>query len=149
MMLAVYDFRWFLLPDKIVLPISVLAGVQVVVLAIFHHSFSELWLAICGALVISGLFWLLFQVSQGNWIGGGDVKLGIALGLLAGTPFRALMVIFFASLIGTIASMPQLVKGRRGLVQRIPFGPALLLATIVVVLYGDRISQWYQGMLLR
>jgi prepilin signal peptidase PulO-like enzyme (type II secretory pathway) len=147
--LAVYDFRWFLLPDKIVFPLTGLAVVQVAVISIWSHNLSALWEPAAGAAVIFGIFWILYQVSKGNWIGGGDVKLAIVIGLLAGTPLRALTVIFFASLAGTIASIPQLVKGKQGLVKRIPFGPSLLLATVIVVLYGTRITTWYQGLVLR
>ena len=117
--------------------------------AVWLHSFAALWQPTAGAVVIFGLFWGLYQISGGSWIGGGDVKLAIALGLLAGTPFRALTVIFIASLAGTLASIPQLVKSKEGLMRRIPFGPALLFATFVVVLYGDRLAAWYQGLTLR
>jgi len=147
--LAVYDLRWFLLPDKLVFPLTGLAALQVVIVAVWEHSFSSLWMPACGAAIIFGLFWLLYQVSKGTWIGGGDVKLAIILGLLAGTPLRALGVIFFASLIGTVASIPQLMKGRQGLTQRIPFGPSLLLATVIAVLWGARIGSWYQSLVIR
>lgn len=147
--LTVYDIRWFLLPDKIVFPLTGLAILQVIVISIWSKDLNALWEPLVGGLIIFGLFWLLYQVSKGSWIGGGDVKLAIVIGLLAGTPFRALTVIFFASLAGTVASIPQLIKGKQGLVQRIPFGPSLLLATIIVVLYGGRITTWYQGLVLR
>jgi len=147
--LAVYDLRWYLLPDRLVFPLTGLGVVQVVVVAIWQHSLSDLWMPAAGAVVIFGLFWLLYQVSAGSWIGGGDVKLGIVLGLLAGTPLRSLAVIFFASLAGTILSLPQLFKGREGLTRRIPFGPSLLLAVIVMVLWGTSIVDWYQRLIIR
>lgn len=146
--LAVYDIRWYLLPDKIVFPLTGLGIVQVCVLAIWLHDLHALLLPALGAIVIFGVFWGLYQVSGGSWIGGGDVKLGILLGLLAGSPYRALTVIFIASLIGTVVSVPQLMKGKAGLTKRIPFGPALLLATIIIVLYGDQLTSWYQGLIL-
>ena len=147
--LAVYDLRWFLLPNKIVFPLIGLAIVEVVVVAVWRHSLRGLGMPTAGAAVIFGLFWTLYQVSKGGWIGGGDVKLAVVLGLLAATPFRAFVVIFFASLIGTLMSAPQLVKGREGLTQRIPFGPSLLLATVIVVLYGERMGNWYQSLVIR
>ncbi|HEY4161086.1 MAG TPA: prepilin peptidase [Candidatus Saccharimonadales bacterium] len=147
--LALYDLRWYLLPDRLVFPLTGLAVVQVVVVAIWQRSLSDLWLPAAGAAVIFGLFWLLYQVSSGSWIGGGDVKLGIVLGLLAGTPLRGLAVIFFASLIGTILSIPQFFKGREGLTRRIPFGPSLLLGVIVMVLWGMPIINWYQRLIIR
>jgi leader peptidase (prepilin peptidase)/N-methyltransferase len=87
--LAVYDLKWFLLPDKIVYPLIGAAAVEVITVAIMQHGVHVLLDAALGALVISGVFYLLFQVSGGKWIGGGDVKLAVVLGLLAGTPLKA------------------------------------------------------------
>lgn len=148
MALAVYDTRWLLLPDKLVHPLTGLALAQVVAVAIWQHSFGELWMPAAGAVVIFGFFWVLFQVSNGAWIGGGDVKLAIVLGLLAGTPLRGLTVIFFASLIGTIVSIPDLFNGKKGLTRHIPFGPSLMLATIIIVLWATPITSWYQSFIL-
>jgi len=148
MALAVYDLRWFLLPDRIVVPLMVLALAQVAVTAVWLHSFSALWQPAVGALIIFGLFWTLFQVSDGKWIGGGDVKLAIVLGLLAGTPVKAFLVIFVASLLGTLVSIPLLARGKAGLKLQIPFGPYLLAATIIVVLYGQHFINWYQNVLV-
>jgi len=147
--LAVYDLRWFLLPNRVVFPLVALAVVQVVILAVWRHSLNNVWMPFMGAVVLSGLFWCLYQFSDGRWIGGGDVKLAIVLGLLAGTPFKALTVIFLASVAGTLASIPQLTRGKEGLTQRIPFGPSLLLATLIVVLWGTPVATWYQSLVLR
>lgn len=146
--LAIYDFRWLILPDKVVYPLAVLAVVQVVVTALWLHNFKALWQPVTGGAIIFGLFWTLFQVSDGRWIGGGDVKLAIVLGLLAGTPLQAFLIIFVASIIGTLVSVPLLAQGKPGLKLQIPFGPYLLAATIVVVLYGSALVNWYQRLLL-
>jgi leader peptidase (prepilin peptidase)/N-methyltransferase len=145
--LAVYDLHWYELPDKIVFPLIGLALADVIASAVWEKSFSILWQSCAAALLIFGLFWVLYQASRGAWIGGGDVKLAIVLGMLVGTPLRACLVIFFASLIGTIVSLPMLAKGKQGLMARVPFGPYLLVATMVVMLYGASIVSWYQNML--
>jgi prepilin signal peptidase PulO-like enzyme (type II secretory pathway) len=141
--LAVYDLRWYLLPDKVVFPLIVIAAIEVVAVAVWQQSLRAVWEPALGSLVIAGLFYALFQVSKGGWIGGGDVKLAIALGLIAGSPLNAFLVIFFASLLGTLGSVPVLLQGKKGLKMHIPFGPYLLLATYIVVLYGDAIADWY------
>jgi len=146
--LAVYDLRWFLLPDKIVLPLTLLAALQTVVVALWLGNWTLLWQPLVAAGIIFGLFWLLYQASKGAWIGGGDVKLGIVLGLLVGTPLRAFLVIFFASLLGTLVSIPLLAQGKKGLKVHIPFGPYLLAATVLIVLYGTHIVAWYENLLL-
>jgi prepilin signal peptidase PulO-like enzyme (type II secretory pathway) len=148
MALAVYDLHWFELPDRVVLPSIAVAGAYVLVAAAWQHSFSALWQPVVGALLIFGLFWVLYQVSDGRWIGGGDVKLAATLGLLAGSLSQAFLVIFVASLMGTLVSIPLLLQGRKGLKRHIPFGPYLLAGTFVVVLFGERMIDWYQRLLL-
>jgi prepilin signal peptidase PulO-like enzyme (type II secretory pathway) len=146
--LTVYDLRWMMLPDRIVLPLIALAGVQVLMVAVWLHDYANLWQPAVSGLIIFGLFWVLYQVSDGRWIGGGDVKLAPILGLLAGTPFKAVLVIFFASLIGTVLSIPALLKGKKALGMHVPFGPSLIAAAIVVVLYGSQLAAWYQNLLV-
>lgn len=145
--LAAYDLRWFLLPDRIVYPLIGLAIAEVVAVAVWQHNWEGALQAGLAGLVIAGIFYLLFQVSNGNWIGGGDVKLALVLGLLAGTPLKALLVIFIASLVGTLVSIPLLLRGKQGLQMRVPFGPFLLVATFIVVLFGSHITDWYSGLL--
>jgi leader peptidase (prepilin peptidase)/N-methyltransferase len=148
MALAVYDLRWYLLPNRIVYPLIVVAALETVIVAISGKDIGLLIQPLLGALVLSGTFWLLFQVSAGRWIGGGDVKLAVVLGLLAATPLKALLVLFFSSVIGTICSIPILLRGKKALKAQVPFGPFLLAATVVVVLFGQQIIDWYSNRLL-
>ena len=144
--LALYDLRWFMLPNRLVAPLTAISVVFVLLVAVQEQSWALLWYPVLASAIIFGLFWGIYQVSNGSWIGGGDVKLAIALGLLAGSPLRALLVIFIASLIGTLVGLPQLFGGKAG--QRtIPFGPPLIIATCIVVVFGSGIVSWYQGLL--
>jgi prepilin signal peptidase PulO-like enzyme (type II secretory pathway) len=144
--LALYDRRWYLLPHTIVLPLIGLAVVQSIVLAIIGpQGWTVIWQALLGALVIGGLFYLLYRVSNEKWIGGGDVTLGIVLGLLAGSASRALLLVFIASLLGTLVAIPLIVTKKAGRNTRLPFGPFLMLAAIIVVLFGRAILDWYIG----
>ena len=148
MALAVYDLRWFILPNKIVFPLIGLAALQVLSLPIFYHYD---WMTVVdaglGALLLFGMFYSLFQVSKGAWIGGGDVKLVIALGLLAGDPLRAVLVLFFASVVGTLLALPAITKNGLGKKMKLPFGPLLIVGMIIVQLFGTAIIDWYVGLL--
>lgn len=147
--LAVYDARWYLLPDKLVFLLTALAATSTVTMAVLESdAWTYLWLPVLAAAILFSLFWGLYQISKGEWIGGGDVKLVVALGLIAGTPLHALLVVFFASLLGTIGSIPVLLKGRAAMRQHIPFGPYLLVSTFIVMLFASRIVDWYQGLFL-
>jgi prepilin signal peptidase PulO-like enzyme (type II secretory pathway) len=146
--LALYDLRWYLLPDRIVFP---LVGFALVFRAVLALQPADGQLAvflggIWGAVLLAGLFYALFIVSKGQWIGGGDVKLALVLGLLAGGALESLLVLFIASMSGTLAAVPLLLRGKPVRNLKIPFGPFLILATIITVLFSQTIIDWYTGL---
>lgn len=145
--LALYDAKWYLLPDRIVLPLTLLAALFTGFSSLQQHDASVLLWSALGALTLSGIFWFMSVASKGAWIGWGDVKLGVALGLLAGTPLMALLVLFVASITGSLLTLPQIFRGKEGLRTSLPFGPHLIAATILIVLYGEAIFAWYFGLL--
>lgn len=144
MALIVYDLRWMILPNKIVYPLIILAIIEVFTRAVFlGGGANAVRDAVLGIVAAGGLFFVIFQVSKGKWIGGGDVKLGILIGLLVGGPLKALLVIFVASVLGTIVAIPMMITGKLKRNSRLPFGPFLIMGTIVVMLYGQAILDWY------
>ena len=148
MFLALYDLRWFLLPDKIVFPLIGIAALEVFMQAVvFGGGWVIILDALWGIVFLAGIFYILYLVSKGSWIGFGDVKLGIALGLFVGGPLNALMVLFLASLIGSLAAVPMLLNGTAHAKTKLPFGPLLLLATVVIMIFGNATTQWYTSLL--
>ena len=146
--LAVYDLRWFLLPNRLVFPLYGVAAVFVLLRSYILHHPSMIPGALLGMLVGGGFFYLLFQLSDGKWIGGGDVKLGGLLGLLLGGPVQAFLCIILASLSGTIVATPLLLTGKASRRSRLPFGPLLIFGAIVTMLFGARILAWYNHQFL-
>lgn len=147
--LAVYDLKHMLLPDRIVFPLIVLALVSIFIDALlFNGGLESVRTALLGLIFCGGIFYLLFQISAGRWIGGGDVKLGFLLGLIVGGPARALMVIFIASLLGSITSGILLLSGKLKSSHRIPFGPFLITASYIVILFGAEVLGWYKDQFL-
>ncbi|HSW99275.1 MAG TPA: prepilin peptidase [Candidatus Saccharimonadales bacterium] len=143
--LAVYDIRWYLLPDKVVFPLMALAGVWVAGTWVITgaHGWRAAFGSAVGAAIISGLFFVLHQASKGKWIGFGDVKLGVVLGALAGGALPACLVLFWASCIGVLVSLPLVVAGKAGRKTQLPFGPLLMAGTVIAVLFGQGIVDWY------
>lgn len=143
--LFIYDLRYMLLPDKLTLTLFVLTLAQLIGLLIFSGGDKSIIVdALLGVLALGGFFYVLFQVSKGRWIGGGDVKLGAGLGVLAGDLPNALMVLFFASAIGTVVSAVLLITNKASKKSQVPFGPFLVSAAIVVRLFGQTFIDWYQ-----
>ena len=147
--LSIYDLKWLILPNKAVLMLTIVGILNLLIFTIiFNHHYTGALLAILSGLIIFGFFWILFIISNGRWIGGGDVKIGFLLGLLAGTPIKSFLVIFLASLLGTLFFSPSLILSKRKIKSQIPFGPFLILASYIVFLCGSRIIDWYNTIIL-
>lgn len=145
--LLIYDLKWMLLPNKLVLPLTVLSAIFVIIRAVNLADFMVIINALMGAVVLFGIFWGLFQVSKGKWIGGGDVKMAVSLGLVVGTPAKAFLVLFTASLLGTLVALPLLVSKKAKAKTKLPFGPFLIVATFIVFFWGQTFIDWYSSLL--
>ena len=144
MALLIYDLRWMILPDKIVFVLGgVAAAMAIITIATAHKPLSALIGVILSVAVGGGIFYVLYQVSGGKWIGGGDVKLGWVLGLFLATPARSFLMIFAAALLGSLVSLPLLASKRLKKNSTIPFGPFLIVGSIFVMLYGQTVIDWY------
>ncbi len=148
--LCVYDIRWYLLPDRIVLPLTVVGVVYALILSTVQADNTVLLDACLGAFTVFGIFWLLYQISKGAWIGGGDVKLAVLLGLLAGGVMNGLLLIFLASVLGSLYALFTSITKKQKITSktRIPFGPFLILAAYIVVLFGAELIEWYTSLIL-
>lgn len=147
--LSVYDLRWYLLPNRLIYPLSGLAIVQAAILILTADDRRAALIHTALAVIVGGgIFYVIYQISKGKWIGGGDVRLGWLLGLIVATPAKGLLFIFLAAVGGTIISVPLLASGRLKRNAIIPFGPFLILGAIITVLFGTQILNWYQGLFL-
>jgi len=147
--LFAYDARWYLLPNRVVFPLMAIAGIS----AVLHiASAPDLGVAllstIVGCIILSGLYLLLFIVSQGAWIGFGDIKLGLVLALLLADWQLAFLALFAANLIGCILVIPGLLSRKLSHGSRVPFGPMLIAACFLVMLFGHGVITWYTGGML-
>ncbi len=148
--LAVYDLRWMLLPSKILYPTFLAAITGRLAYILFFaqnkaHSFELLALSL---LVASGIFWLIYELSRGRAIGFGDVRLGLITGTLLADPFKSLLMIFLASLLGTFYVLPALLLRKKNIGARLPYGPFLITAVFIVILFGDRLIDWYKNLVI-
>ena len=99
-----------------------------------------------GAVLVSGFFLLVGMVKYRGQetMGGGDVKLMAALGLLLGWK-NILLVMMLGCLLGAaihLTLMAVLKKGRQ-----LAFGPYLSLGAVITMICGERIIDWYVGIL--
>ena len=76
-----------------------------------------------------------------GWIGGGDLRLGILMGLVLGGKM-GLVAVFLSYTTAAIVMLPIYAwqKGKHSL---FPFGPFLVLGTFLAMFWGEEILQWY------
>ena len=142
--LFAYDAKWFLLPDAIMFPLIALSMVIAVVTIVTAPDQIEQLLTTLGSVgVLGGIYLLIWLISKGEWIGFGDVKLGVVLGFLLGNWQLAFLALFLANVIGLLIVLPGLLTKKMSRGSQIPFGPMLMLGFIVSLYFGHTIIARY------
>jgi prepilin signal peptidase PulO-like enzyme (type II secretory pathway) len=129
----------------VVFPASALALVYNIYRSVQGGDFgfhSPLIQGLIGVALISGFFALQYYISKGRWIGFGDVKLGIFLGLIFGLG-QSLMLLFMAYCLGAVVGVGLIALGFKKLGSQMPFGTFLGFSAIIMILIGSQIVNWY------
>lgn len=147
--LTLYDLKWYELPDALTATLAV-SGLIMIIIRECGSGQCQDGLPgvqmVLALLPIAGLYGLLHAMSRGAWVGMGDVKLGIGLGLMLGWQ-QAILAVFLANLIGMLFVLPGLIAGKVRPKSNIPFGPFLLAGWFVAMLFGNALIRWYIDML--
>lgn len=144
--LLAYDAKWFLLPDTLTISLMIVGVAMVAVTALDSQDVLGTLLSALGAVAaLGGLYAVLYAVSKGRWIGFGDVKLGVGLGLLLVDWQLAVVALFLANLIGCLIVIPLLATKKIKRNAHIPFGPMLIAGAILAWFFGKAILGWYIG----
>jgi prepilin signal peptidase PulO-like enzyme (type II secretory pathway) len=143
--LLVYDLRWMLLPDVIVIPLIALglidAGLRV---SFATEAGIQMYAShvVLGVAAMAGVYWALYTFSKGKWVGYGDVKLAIFMGVVLGWE-KTLLVLMLANVIGLLVVLPGLFSRKLTAKSHVPFGPFMIIAFVIAGLFGDAIIEWY------
>jgi prepilin signal peptidase PulO-like enzyme (type II secretory pathway) len=142
--LFVYDAKWYLLPDKINFALIGIGLVGAVLMTIASlDPVATIVSILISVGILSGIYFVIYLVSRGQWIGFGDIKLGLALGLLLSDWQLALIALFFANLFGCMVVIPLLLAKKIRRTSPVPFGPFLILGAIFAKLVGMGIAEFY------
>lgn len=140
--LAAYDARWLILPDKVMVPLIAVALVYVAVMALLTGSQQVVWGALGAAGVAGGGFLALVAGTKGRAMGGGDIKLAFAMGLMLGVQGTA-VALLVAFNVAAVVGLVMIATRKRKRRDQIPFGPYLVGGTIVAFLFGRELVAWY------
>lgn len=139
LLLAVIDLRELLLPNRVLLPGTLVTAALLTLAAAVDGSWPDLWRALLAGVACFALLLVMALISPAS-LGMGDVKLAALLGLVLGWlgwP-AVLMGLFLGFVIQAVAGLLLLAVQRAGRRTELPFGPALLVGTLVAALLaGD------------
>ena len=135
--ISVIDWRTYEIPFGCNIIIGILGIVRV-----FLHL-AHWYDYVIGFFVVSGLFLIIYWITKGRGIGGGDIKLMAAAGLLLGWQ-NILLSLMIGSIAGSVIHL-ALTK-IQGKDRVLAFGPYLAFGIFISMLYGNDIITWYLGM---
>lgn len=132
--LSVIDFNSYEIPIGINLFIGILGLIRIG-LDINHWS-----LYVIGFGSVSLFLLLLYIITGGRGIGGGDIKLMAVAGLILGWKL-VLLAFIWGCLLGSIFHMIRMKVWKADNV--LAFGPYLSMGIFLSMLYGERFIKWY------
>ncbi|MDD2202313.1 MAG: A24 family peptidase, partial [Firmicutes bacterium] len=94
--------------------------------------------ALLGLLVSGGVVWLIWAITRGRGMGGGDVKFLAMVGAFLGWD-RGLLTLFLGALIGSVVGIARIAAGKQERRDPIPFGPFLSLGAIISMFFGAKL----------
>ena len=139
----VYDLRHYLIPDKIIYP--------AIAITFLYRLFdiwppTKFWWGVGLALLPSVFFLAIILFSRGQWMGFGDFKLAVLMGLFLGFP-NILVALFLAVFLGAIMGVGLVISGQKTFKSEIPFGPFLVIGTFSALFWGEKLVNWYLNFL--
>ena len=138
LVLSVIDWRTYEIPIGI--------NIFILVLGILHIVIDyQNWLDyVIGFFSISIVLLILFYVSGGRAIGGGDVKLMAAAGVVIGWKL-IILAFFIGCIVGSIIHLTRMKLS--GADKVLAMGPYLAVGIMIATLWGEKLISWYVSMM--
>lgn len=162
LLITVIDFRLFIIPNELNLILGILGMVGALIMSAkmsgfilpFKTSFLQQYVLlsspfksilanhILGALAGFCFFLALSLLTRGRGIGFGDVKLGLAIGMVLGWPDIALAIIL-SFIVGGAISIILMGLKKKHMRDKVPFAPFLVAGFILTFFLGSAIVSGY------
>ena len=137
--LSVIDWRIYEIPVGLNVFIAILGVVNLII----HYTDWTNYLI--GAFCVSGFMFVLFVLTKGRGIGGGDIKLMFAAGLLLGWQ-NIILAFALGCILGSIIHLLRMrLSGEEHV---LAFGPYLSVGIMIAALWGEQIVKAYLMLVL-
>jgi len=147
LIIVITDFKYMIIPDYAVAGLGLLALLYRVYLTQANiMQISDLWGAIAAGFSAMLFFFLLYAGTKGAGMGFGDVKFVLVMGWLLGWQ-RMIVGVLLSFVTGAIVGVIMMALGKKTAKQALPFGPFLVLGTVVSLVWGLQLWEWYWGLM--
>ena len=137
------DLKHYIIPDVLTFPLMIIGFIKSfdpnLNTSVFPNYINSLCGGIFGYLIIWTIILFYKKVRNKEGMGLGDAKLLAAIGFWFGwlsIPF----VLLISSLIALIYVTPSLIKKSKNLTSQIPFGPYIILGTILYLILQNKFN---------
>lgn len=138
LVLSIIDWRTYEIPFGINVFLFVL-GIAMTIL-----DRGNLVEHLIGMICVSGLLGILYLLTGGRAIGGGDIKLMFACGLILGWKL-ILLAFFLGCIIGSVVHIIRMSVKKAG--RMLAMGPYLSAGILLAALWGNAWINWYLSLL--
>lgn len=141
LVIFVTDLRWYAIYDGVVLlGAAVALAFNVMMPPFFSPQYIlPAWMNLLAATALPvAFFGLQYAVSSGRWIGSGDILLGALMGLMLGFP-QVIAALFIAYCLGALYGIALYATGKNIRGVEVQFGTFLTGATMLMIIFGDKI----------
>jgi len=132
-----------IIPDEISL-----SGIVIGFLISFFVPYISYFNSLLGILAGGGIIFLIalagLAIFKKEAMGGGDVKLAAMIGAFIGWRY-IILSLFIGFFIGAVTGILLILSKVKNKDDIIPFGPFIVLGSILTILWGKNLLSWYLG----
>jgi leader peptidase (prepilin peptidase)/N-methyltransferase len=147
-LIFICDLKHYIIPDEFIYPAIAIT---------FFYQLFEIWnfgnwnlfgIWDLGFGILPAFFFLaIILFSHGQWMGLGDFKLAIFMGLFLGWPY-VLIALFLAFFLGAIVGIGLIIFKKKTMKSEMPFGPFLIIGTFLVMFLREQFTTWFSSFFL-
>lgn len=112
----------------------------------YSYVAGDLKAGLLAAAAAGSIFWLISQIGhliyKKEALGGGDIKLVIMLGSFLWLP-RTLLMIYLSFILGSVLALILIITKKKTRKDYLSFGPIIILASIIVLFWGNIILKYF------
>ena len=137
------DLKHFIIPNELTFPLMAIGFFKSFDPNLDQYLFPDYINSLIGGVAGYLIIWLIIfaykKLRNKEGMGLGDAKLLSAIGFWFGW-VSVPLIIFFSSVIALLYVAPTLINKTKSLTTEIPFGPYLIIGTLVYIIFGNQIK---------